>query len=232
MHITRNNYFSGQLPLNPFTESTLGEFYKDYRTNPGYLGANPNDKYAYESLETSSDTNCRPGYVVVHRVANNDYACITESTAEMWERHGIGKVVDTEAVIYDEYSITPTVPTNPGTQCKERHIVVYHFEAKAYGCVLKSVANTWIEEDKAEIHDLTKFILEKDQQNDIKNKVFVLNQEITRIYDKHALDQIQLKKEYDEMYKEIDILTNQQEKEIIKKLQNVKTTISSKRPSI
>jgi len=50
---------TGQLTLNPYTVSTLGEFYKDYRTNPGYLGANPNDKYAYESLETSHDTDCR-----------------------------------------------------------------------------------------------------------------------------------------------------------------------------
>jgi hypothetical protein len=205
---------TGQLPLNQYTKSTLGEFYKDYRTNPGYLGANPNDKYAYESLETSSDTHCRPGYVVVHRVANNDYACITESTAEMWERHGIGEVVDTEAVIYDENSITPTVPTNPGTQCKERHIVVYHFEAKAYGCVLESVANTWIEEDTAEIHDLTKFILEKDKQSGIKNKVFVLNQEINEIYDNNILDQIQLKKKYDLMYQDADKLAKKDEKNL------------------
>ena len=205
---------TGQLPLNQYTKATLGEFYKDYRTNPGYLGANPNDKYAYESLETSSDTNCRPGYVVVHRVANNDYACITESTAEMWERYGIGEVVDTEAIIYDENSITPTVPTNPGTQCKERHIVVYHFEAKAYGCVLESVANTWIEEDKAEIHDLTKFILEKDELNDIKNKVFVINQEINEIYDNNILDEIQLKKKYDLMYQDADQLAKKDEKSL------------------
>ena len=151
---------------------------------------------------------------MVHRVANNDYACITESTAEMWERYGIGKVVDTEAIIYDENSITPTVPTNPGTQCKERHVVVYHFEAKAYGCVLESVANTWIEEDKAEIHDLTKFILEKDELNDIKNKVFVINQEINEIYNNNILDEIQLKKKYDLMYQDADQLAKKDEKSL------------------
>jgi hypothetical protein len=151
---------------------------------------------------------------VVHRVANNDYACITESTAEMRERYGIGEVVDTEAIIYDENSITPTVPTNPGTQCKERHVVVYHFEAKAYGCVLESVANTWIEEDKAEIHDLTKFILEKDELNDIKNKVFVINQEINEIYNNNILDEIQLKKKYDLMYQDADQLAKKDEKSL------------------
>ena len=208
---------TGQLPLNPYTLSTLGEFYKDYRTNPSYLNANPNDKYAYESLETNPDTHCRPGYVVVHRLTNNDYACITESTAEMWERHGIGNVVDTEAIIYDESSLTPTIPTNPGTQCKERNIVVYHFEAKAYGCVLESVAKTWIEEDTAEIHDLTKFILEKDKRKEFENQLFELNQEINKIYEKNNLDVIQLKKKYDQIYKDADELAKQDEKNLQKK---------------
>ena len=208
---------TGQLTLNPYTVSTLGEFYKDYRTNPGYLDANPNDKYAYDSLETSPDTNCRPGYVVVHRLTNNDYACITESTAEMWERHGIGKVVDTEAVIFDEFSLTPTVPTNPGTQCKDRHIVVYHFEAKAYGCVLESVANTWIEDDLAEIHELTQFILNKDKHKEIENQIYEINQEITVIYEDNILEQIQLKKKYDLMYLDADKLASQEQKELLNK---------------
>jgi hypothetical protein len=208
---------TGQLPLNPLTKATLGEFYKDYRTNPGYLEANPNDKYAYESLETNPDSNCRPGYVVVHRLTNNDYACITESTAERWERYGIGKIVDTEAVLYDEASLTPTVPTNPGTQCKDRHIVVYHFEAKAYGCVLESVAKTWIEDDIAEIHDLTKFILEKDKRKGFENEIYELNQVINKIYDANILDVIQLKKEYDQMYKDADQLAKQEEKNLQEK---------------
>jgi hypothetical protein len=208
---------TGQLPLNPYTKTTLGEFYKDYRTNPDYLKANPNDKYAYESLETNPDTHCRPGYVVVHRLTSNDYACITEFTAEAWERQGIGKIVDTEAVIYDENSLTPNVPTNPGTQCKERHMVVYHFEAEAYGCVLESVGKTWIEENIAEVHDLTKFILEKDKHKEIENQVFEINQKINDMYDAHVLNQIELKKKYDQMYQEADELANQEEKLLLEK---------------
>jgi hypothetical protein len=206
---------TGQLPLNPYTKSTLGEFYKDYRTNPWYLEANPNDEFASESLETSIDTKCRPGYVVVHRLANNDYACITESTAEMWERHGIGKVVDVDAVIYDENSFTPTIPTNPGTQCKDRHVVVYHFEAKAYGCVLESVSIIWIEEGKAEIHELTQFILNKDKQKEIENQIYEINQEIAEIYDENILEQHQLKKKYDQMYKDADKLALKKQKELL-----------------
>jgi len=206
---------TGQLTRDPYTIATLGEFYKDYRASPEYLDANPNDQYAYESLETSPDTDCRSGYVVVHRLANNDYACITESTAEMWERHGIGEIVDTNAVIYDEASLTPNIPTNPATECKDRHIVVYHFEAKAYGCVLGSVAQTWISENKAEIHDLTEFIVSKDKQKDVKNQVFEINQKILDIYDNNVLDQIQLKKHYDLMYEETDKSAYNQEKELL-----------------
>lgn len=211
---------TGQLPLNPYTKATLGEYYKDYRTNPGYLEANPNDKHAYESLETNPDTFCRPGYVVVHRFTNNDYACITESTAEMWERHGIGKTVDTDEVIYDENSLTPNIPSNPATQCKDRHIVVYHFEAKAYGCVLESVANTWIEEGIAEINDLTEFILEKDTHKEIELEVFEINQEINNMYDQHILDQIELKKKYDQMYKDAEQLAKQEERLLHEKYQS------------
>jgi len=206
---------TGQITRDPYTVATLGEFYKDYRASPEYLDANPNDQYAYESLETSPGTDCRSGYVVVHRLANNDYACITESTAEMWERHRIGEIVDTEAVIYDEASLTPNIPTNPATKCKDRHIVVYHFEAKAYGCVLESVAQTWILENKAEIHDLTEFIASKDKQKDVKNQVFEINQEILDIYDNNVLEQIQLKKHYDLMYQEADKSAHTQEKELL-----------------
>ena len=208
---------TGQITLDPYTKATLGEFYKDYRTSPEYLDANPNDQYAYGSLATSADTNCRSGYVVVHRLTSNDYACITESTAERWERQGIGKVVDMEAVIYDEASLTPDVPTNPATQCKERHIVVYHFEAKAYGCVLESVAQTWIADGVAEIHGLTEFILNKDKQKDTRNQVYLVNQEVKEIYDNNTLEQIQLKKKYDLIYQDADKLVNQEQKDLLLK---------------
>ena len=208
---------TGQLVLDPYTKNTLGEFYKDYRASPEYLAANPKDQYAYDSLQTNPDTNCRPGYVVVHRLANNDYACITESTAERWERQGVGEIVDTDTIIYDEASLTPTVPTNPATKCKDRHIVVYHFEAKAYGCVLESVAQEWIADGQAEIHDLTEYILSKDKQKDVRNQVFEINQDIADIYDQNVIDQTQLKKKYDIIYQDADKLANQQEKELLLK---------------
>ena len=61
----------GQLPQNPFTQSQLAEYYTDYRSDPKYILSNPYDKYAYESMNTSPDTQCRDGYVVVHRLQQN-----------------------------------------------------------------------------------------------------------------------------------------------------------------
>ncbi len=207
----------GQLPQNPFTQSQLAEYYTDYRSDPEYILSNPYDKYAYESMNTSPDTQCRDGYVVVHRLQQNDYACITESTAEMWERRGMGNIVNSNLVIFDEHSLSPNIPTNPGTLCKDGYIVVYHNEAKEYGCVLESTAETWIEDGTAEIHELTQFIFDKDKHKEIVNQIFEINQEITTIYEENIVEQIQLKKKYDIMYQDVDELTKQEEKKVLNK---------------
>ena len=208
---------AGKLPQNPFTQSKLAEYYTDYRSNPEFISSNPNDKYAYESMNTSPDTNCRDGYVVVHRLQQNDYACITESTAEMWERRGMGEVVNSNSVIFDENSLSPNIPTNPGTFCKDGYIVVYHHEAKAYGCVLDSTAQEWIEEGIAEIHELTQFIVDKDKHKKIENQIFEINQEITSIYEDNILEQIQIKKKYDLVYQDADKIFKQEEKKVLDK---------------
>ena len=208
---------TGQITLTNYTKSKLAEYYTDYRSDPEYLLANPNDKYAYESLLTDRNTQCREGYIVVYRIPSSDYTCVTESTAEMWERHGIGEIVDPNEVIFDENSLTPAVKTNPSTKCIDGHIVIYIYDTEEYECVLESFAKTWIDEGTAEIHDLTQFILEKDTQKEIDNQVFDLNQEINDLYDLHTIDQIQLKKKYDLMYKEADELTKQEEQNLQKK---------------
>lgn len=202
---------TGQVTLNPFTQSQLGAYYSDYRSDPQYLLANPRDKHAAESMKTTPETKCRDGYIVVHRLPSDDYTCVTEQTAEMWERHGIGKIVDASE-IFDQYSLSPRVKTNPGTLCIDGYIVVYHIKAKEYGCVLESTAEQWIEDDIAEIHELTKFILDKDKQKEIDNQVFEINQHINSLYEQHVFNQIQLKKTYDQIYKDQDEIKKQEEK--------------------
>ena len=91
----------GQLVNTTETRQKLGLYYTDYRVDPQYLAANPDDEFAREALgRNDSNTQCRDGFVVVHRFHANDYACITESTAEMWVQRGMGEYVRIESTSY------------------------------------------------------------------------------------------------------------------------------------
>jgi len=91
----------GQFVNTTDTRGKLSQYYTDYRADPSYLAANPNDKISYESLgKTNLGTECRDGYVVVHRFHANDYACITKSTAEMWVQRGMGEIPSTQVSVF------------------------------------------------------------------------------------------------------------------------------------
>ena len=84
----------GQFDLG-LSGDQLRKYYEDFRTNPQYLLANPKDTAARETLSISDpDTECRVGYVLIHRNNEDDYVCVTERTAEMWQRHKMGSPVD------------------------------------------------------------------------------------------------------------------------------------------
>ncbi|GBH33411.1 hypothetical protein NZNM25_02020 [Nitrosopumilus zosterae] len=86
----------GQFNLDLSGEQ-LRKYYLDYRTNPGYLLANPKDTTSWEDLsETNPDTVCRDEYILIYRNHADDYVCVTEYTAEMWQRHGMGNPVHKE----------------------------------------------------------------------------------------------------------------------------------------
>ncbi len=95
-------YYNQQILFNPDGQFDLGlsgeqlrKYYEDFRTNPQYLLANPDDNASREALGMSdSGTECRVGYVLVHRYNEDDYVCVTDRTAEMWQRHKMGIAVD------------------------------------------------------------------------------------------------------------------------------------------
>jgi len=92
----------GQFNLDLSGEQ-LRKYYLDYRTNPGYLSANPKDTISWEDLsETNPNTECRDEYILIYRNHADDYVCVTEYTAEMWQRHGMGSPVNKETSIPDE----------------------------------------------------------------------------------------------------------------------------------
>ena len=95
-------YYNQQILFDPNGQFNLGlsgeplrKYYEDFRTNPQYLLANPDDTASREDLGLSdSDTECRVGYVLVYRNNEQDYVCVTERTAEMWQRHNMGSTVN------------------------------------------------------------------------------------------------------------------------------------------
>ena len=107
----------GQFVETPITGEQLRKYYEDYRTNPAYLQANPNDKISWNDLgKTSPDTECRNGYVVVYRFHANDYVCVSMSTAEMWIRHGMGEITGNQDMQSNTNSVTPL------TRSEERRV--------------------------------------------------------------------------------------------------------------
>ena len=69
----------------------LQKYYQDFRTSPAYLNSNPKDETSWEDLSVGINSECRSGYVLLHRYQTDDYACVTEQTSEMWTRHNMGK---------------------------------------------------------------------------------------------------------------------------------------------
>ena len=97
-------YYNQQILFNPngqfdlqLSGEQLRKYYKDYRTNPQYLLSNSDDNLSWDGLaKKNSEFECRIGYTLVQRHSTHDYVCITDQTAEMWKRHGIGTAVDKE----------------------------------------------------------------------------------------------------------------------------------------
>ena len=95
-------YYNQQILFNPdgqldleLSGEQLRKYYEDFRTNPQYLLANPDDDASREGIGISDlGTECRVGYALVHRYNEDDYVCVTEQTAEMWQRHKMGIAVD------------------------------------------------------------------------------------------------------------------------------------------
>ena len=100
--LQNNAYYNQQILFSSsgtFEDSISGKelrkYYQDYRTNPGYLQANPFDKLSWIDLgKNTLDTECRQEHVLVYRTNADDYVCTTEQTAEMWVHHNMGNLVN------------------------------------------------------------------------------------------------------------------------------------------
>jgi len=208
---------TGQFHPSPAAETSIAQYYTDYRLDPTYLLANPDDEYsANYGSNASLDMQCRSDYVVVHRTNQNDYVCIQESTAEIWERHEMGKIVGKEEKIQvDKNSMVQNVATNPGTQCLEGYTVLYHITESNYQCVSESTAEKWLNAGTGEVHDLLQYISGKDQYKIILDEVYEINQEISSIDEEYGLKLVQLETKYEDILKDVEKSAKQVEKDLL-----------------
>lgn len=200
----------GQFIETPITGEQLRKYYEDYRTNPAYLQANPDDTISWEDLgKTTPNTECRKGSVVVYRFHANDYVCISMPTAEMWIRHGVGEITGNSTASNVD-SVTPL------TKCDEGLTVVYALESGKYSCVLQETADSWIAQGIAESHDPQSYILDKIQDKDVSAIIQEINQKLEEFDDDLALKQAELKDVYDKKYADALKQSKNDEKSAIK----------------
>ena len=198
---------TGQIHQSSATQVKLASFYGDYKTQPSYIMANSDDT---DTSEINSDTQCDDGFVLVSRVTSGANACIDESTAKKWIRDGVKGII-----ISNEVLSISQVKTNPGTQCEEGHQVVYHIATSEYQCVLESVAKEMIDNNTAEIHTLTEYILNKDKQKVTEDAIHEINQKILLINEEYDLKKKVLESKYDENLENENILAKQKIQDLI-----------------
>lgn len=202
----------GQFIDSPITGEQLRKYYEDYRTNPAYLAANPKDVASWEYFgKTNPNTECRQGYIVVHRFHSNDYVCVTTETAEMWIQHGMGEITanatSTKSV---DYTVTPL------SKCNDGHKVVMVKSTGKYSCVFESTADGWIEDGIAEFHDAESYISEQIKGKDASLKILEINNQIKEYEKEFNEKELELKKTYDVRYDEVTTKAKEAEKKAIK----------------
>lgn len=201
---------NGQFIDTPITGEQLRKYYEDYRTNPAYLKANPDDIISWEDLgKTTPDTECRKGSVVVYRYHASDYVCVSMNTAEMWIRHGMGEISGglTQS---NENLVTPL------TKCDEGFTVVYALESGKYSCILQETAESWITQGIAEKHNPESYILDQIKDKDVSLTIIEVNQKIQGFYDDLTLKQAELKTQFDKKYDDALLQSKLDEKNAIK----------------
>ncbi len=199
---------TGKIHQSPVTQKKLASFYSDYKEHPSYILANYDD----DGLsEIGSDTSCKEGFVLVSRVVSGTQSCVEENLAEKWTDDRVPGMI---------ISGNPPQPipikTNPGTQCKEGYLVIYHISTLEYQCVLESVAKEMINAKTAEIHTLVEYILDKDDQKIIVDETYEINQRIFKLQTEYDLKRNTLELKYNNILENEKLVAKQKMQNIVK----------------
>jgi hypothetical protein len=199
---------TGQMHMSPVSEAKLANFYSDYRLQPSYILAN--SVYS-NSVDTSVDTKCGDGLILVSRVTSGNFACVEQDIAKKWISDGIKGIV-----IVSEPLIPSNVITNPGTECSDGNQVVYIIAVSEYQCVSESGAKYMIENNTAKNHTLVDYILGKDKLKVYEDEIFDVNKEIQRITGEFDLKNKNLELEYKKDIEDENEFAKQEMQKIIK----------------
>ena len=203
----------GQFADSPVAGEQLRRYYEDFRTNPAYLDANPDDETSWEEMrKANQNTECREGQIIVHRFHTDDYICVTMETAEIWIQHGMGEITGNtlDIDIRDTQSVTPL------TRCDDGFRVIYNNDTERYSCVLEDTANKWAEQGIAEFPNPEEYVLKSIERKEFLLEIEEVNQQIWEIQNELEDEKIALKKQYGTKYDELLSESKEAEKKAIR----------------
>ncbi|MGY5148408.1 MAG: hypothetical protein ACW9W4_10460 [Candidatus Nitrosopumilus sp. bin_7KS] len=206
---------TGQVHMSAATQSKLGNLYSDYKLQPNYILANSDDVSKLNS-EINMDTQCADGLVLVSRVTSETFSCVDESIVKKWIHNGIKGIIVHDENLSDAISSVSNVKVNPGTNCDLGYRVIYNIESSKYQCVLESIATEMIDDNIAEVHTITEYVLGKDKQKITHDEIYEINQKILQINAEFDLKKSTLETKYDDKLKDEKLSAKQKMQEIIK----------------
>ena len=203
---------TGQVHFSPLTASKLAQFYSDYRLQPNYVLANPDDTSISTATPTidSENTTCENGFVLVSRLVSQSKTCVDEDTAQKWIDNNTSGIL-----IHKEYDKITNVKTNPATDCGDGNVVVYSIADSEYQCVSESQAEQMISNHTAETHTLVDYIQNKDKKKTIDDTIYGINQEILALEAEYDFVKNNLESTYQIMIEDEKYSAKQKIKQVI-----------------
>lgn len=202
----------GQFINSTITGEKLRKYFEDYRTNPAYLEANPDDVTSWEEFgQTNADTQCREGYIVIYRFHANDYVCVTKETAEFWIRHGMGEILGQSN---EESSSIVEQKVDPLTRCEEGMTVILNKEKNMYSCVFEETAQEWVDQGIAEYPDVEDFIRKSIEKKESFLLIDEINHQIRQIELQLEDEKSLLDEEYEKKFEALYVKSKEYERQI------------------
>ena len=209
---------TGQIHLSPATKEKLSNFYADYKLQPTYLMANSDDLDVSAMISNvDASIQCGDGMTRISDLISETQKCVDKSVAKQWSDMSVKGLVflDDDGGLGKTSSVSD-VKTNPGTNCKEGHTVIYDVLTSEYKCVLKSAAEDLVDANTAEIHTLTEYVLGKDKQKIVEDRIYEINQKIQNVTEEYDVKRKTLDSKYDDSLEIENSLAKQAMQEIIK----------------